>query len=197
MTQDRHGASSPSPDAREELREDASRLKDTAKHRAGEEAENRKGEAAKSARSASSAFRSAADELEHDADAPDWLGSAMRQAARQIGRAADGLDNRGMDEISRDVSRFARANPMAFLGASAAAGFAAARMLRAGAQRHDDMPVESHDEDRGVSGESGWQDERSHSAGSGQFADGTPTNSPRSASTTARGTLSDTKGGAL
>lgn len=192
MTQDRHSAASPSPETREELREDAERLKSTAKQQARGEAENRKGDAARGAHSASSALGSAADELERDDDAPQWLGAAMRQAARQVGRAADGLDDRGMDEIGRDVSRFARQNPLAFLGASAAAGFAAARVLRAGAQRHDDMPVTSRDD----SG-SGRRDESVPCASGGHHADAEPVGSPRRSARPDRDSLADRKGGAL
>ena len=134
------GAASTSQ-VREELGQDAERLKDTAESRAKQEAETRKSQAARAAGSASSALESAADELGRDDDAPDWLASAVRQAAGSIDRMAGQMEGRNVDEIGHEVARFARSNPGTFLAASAAAGIAAARVLRAGA----DSKRHSHD----------------------------------------------------
>jgi len=122
-----------------ELRQDAGRLKNSVGARARQEAESRKGEAVQVAGSASAALNSAAENLERNPDAPDWMASALQQAARQIDRLAGHVDGRNIDDLGREVAQFARANPGAFLAASAAAGFAAARVLRAGAgkQGHD------------------------------------------------------------
>jgi hypothetical protein len=127
------GSSSPtSSEVREELSGDASRLAQSAKERATQEAETRKQQATQTARSASSALGRAADDLEQDDGVPSWLSSAFRQTASGIERLAGNVEGRGVDELARDVTRFARENPGAFLAASAAAGFAAARFLRAG-----------------------------------------------------------------
>lgn len=138
MTQDYGGGSSGSPSTRsavgEELSQDASRLKETAGQRMEQEADSRKGQAAQIAGSASSALGKAASELEQDDNAPDWLGSAMRQAAGSIDRLAGEIDGRSVNELGQQLTSFARSNPGTFLAASAAAGFAAARFLRAGVE---------------------------------------------------------------
>lgn len=124
---------------RDELMQDAGRIKDKVGARAKQEAETRKGEAVQVAGSASAALQSAAENLQDNPDAPDWMATALQQAARQIDRLAGHVDGRGIDDLGHEVAQFARSNPGAFLAASAAAGFAAARVLRAGAdkQRHD------------------------------------------------------------
>jgi hypothetical protein len=119
---------------REELSQDASHLADTATERARQEAETRKQQTTQTARSASSALDRAAEELEQDENAPSWLSSAFRQTASGIERLARSLEGRSPDQLAGDVTRFARQNPGAFLAASAAAGFAAARFLKAGAE---------------------------------------------------------------
>ena len=132
------GSSSPtSSEVREELSADASRLAQSAKERATQEAETRKQQVTQTARAASSALGRVADDLEQDNDVPSWLSSAFRQTASGIERLAGNVEGRGADELARDVTRFARESPGAFLAASAAAGFAAARFLRAGATYSD------------------------------------------------------------
>ena len=137
------GSTSSTSEFKDEVSADANRLKDTATHRAKEEAEARKGQAAQTAQSASSALRGAADELEQDRNSPEWLSSAARQAAGGIERFAGEIQGRSADEIGRNVSRFARENPGTFLAASAAAGFAAARFFRAGADHRADHHSET------------------------------------------------------
>jgi hypothetical protein len=127
-------SSSTSSTIREELSGDASRLGDTAKERAKEEAETRKQQVTQTARSTSSALGRAADELDQDDSAPGWLAAAFRQTAQGIERVAGSVEGRSADQLARDLTRFARDNPTTFLAASAAAGFAAARLLRAGAE---------------------------------------------------------------
>lgn len=126
-------------DVGNELLQNAGRLKDSVGARAKQEAESRKGDAVQVAGSASAALNSAAENLERNSNAPDWMASALQGAARQIDRLAGHVDGRSIDDLGREIAQFARSHPGAFLAASAAAGFAAARVLRAGAdkQRHD------------------------------------------------------------
>lgn len=138
------GASSSSQKMGDELARDAGRLKDAAKDRAMREAETRKGEASVAAKSASSALDKAASELKQDEDAPEWLASAFEKTASRLERFAGGIENRSPEQIGREVSSFARQNPAAFLAASAAAGFAAARFLRAGAEYRHHQQDGSH-----------------------------------------------------
>ena len=123
---------------KEDLKADADRLKETAKSRASDEAEHRKSQATQTARSASSALEKAASELDQDQNAPDWLSSAFRQTAKGVEQFAGKVDSRSPEQMGREISRFARENPGSFLAASAAAGFAAARFLRAGADYRQD-----------------------------------------------------------
>ncbi|MGI8944074.1 MAG: hypothetical protein ACR2FJ_07585 [Qipengyuania sp.] len=118
---------------KEELKADAAQLKDTAQHRASDEAEKRKTQATRAARSASDALGKAARELDEDQDAPGWLSSAFRETAKGIDSFAGKVESRSPEQMGRDVSRFAREHPTSFLAASATVGFAAARFLRAGA----------------------------------------------------------------
>lgn len=122
-----------------ELKHDAARLKDNVAARAKQEAESRKGAAVSVAGSASSALDSAAQDLRDNPDAPDWMASAIQQAARTIEKFGQRIEGRSIDQLGDDVAEFARRSPGTFLAASAAAGFAASRVLRAGIdkKRHD------------------------------------------------------------
>lgn len=133
---------------RDELKHDAEHLKDTATGRAKQEAESRKGQAAQMVGSASSAFSTAAEQLQQNPDAPDWMASAIQQAARKMDAMASQIDGRSVDDLSRQVTSFARDNPAAFLAASAAAGFAAARVLRAGADKKRHGQSDHHDDEQ-------------------------------------------------
>jgi hypothetical protein len=134
----------------EELKHDAEHLGGTVAERGRQEAETRKNEAAHAVGAASAAFDDAAGDLRADPDVPDWMASALQQAARKIETMASQIEGRSVHDISSQVARFARENPGSFLAASAAAGFAAARVLRAGAdhKRHDREGVD-RDETQG------------------------------------------------
>lgn len=127
-------SSSGASDVKEELSGDAQRLKDTAQQRAEQEANAQKGKATSAAHSTSSALGKAAEQLRKDDNAPSWLSSAFETTAREIDRFASGIENKDASELRRDVTDFARQSPTAFLAASALAGFAAARFMRAGSE---------------------------------------------------------------
>ncbi len=155
MTRSGQSASGASgSETKQELKADADRLKETAKDRASQEADKRKSQATRAARSTSDALQTAAGDLDQDNDAPAWLASAFRETAKGIDRMAGKIDGRSPDQMGRDLTRFAREHPTSFLAASAAAGFAAARFLRAGADyshEHSDegqMGQRSSDWDR-------------------------------------------------
>lgn len=154
MTRPGGASTSTSQGVSGELAGDATRLKDTAKERALQAAESGKGQATQAAKSTSEALDKAADELRQDENAPDWLASAFKKTASGIESFASDIDQRSPEQLGRDVSRFARQNPTAFLAASAAAGFAAARFLRAGSQYQQDhqFDTESYGSAGGVAG---------------------------------------------
>lgn len=119
---------------RQEVSGDAARLANTAKQRMDHAAEGQKQAVAGAARSATSAIDRAVSALRDDEGAPDWLTKAFETTARQVESLATSIEGKNIDDLRRSASQFARSNPMAFLAASAAAGFAAARFLRAGSE---------------------------------------------------------------
>ena len=125
------------PGATDELSSDAKQLGQSAANRLHGEIDARKGVAAEQAKSVSTAIERAGGELN---DAPQWLKSAFEQGARQVQRFADTLENKDSRQIVDDVTSFARNNPGTFLAGCAAAGFAAARVFKAGA---DNQPAQS------------------------------------------------------
>ena len=120
------------PRLTDELRTDAQQLGSKAKDRIHSELDSRKGTAASQAKSVSSAMERTAGEL--GPDSPEWLKSTIRQAASQVQRFADTIEQKDSREMLNDVRNFARDNPTTFLAACAAAGFAAARLFKAGAE---------------------------------------------------------------
>jgi hypothetical protein len=155
----------------DEMKNDAGRLKESLGARAKQEAESRKGQAAHVAGSASSALNTAAEDLRANPEVPDWMATALQQAARKIENLAGQIEGRSIDQLGQDVTEFARRNPATFLAASAAVGFAAARVLRAGVdkKRHD-RDGEQGSQDSAV-GAQGWvADENMMPTETGSFA---------------------------
>lgn len=128
-------------DLREELGQDTAHLAETLKGRAMQSAETFKNKALDVTESATGAIEAAADKLRDNPDAPDWMASGLQKIARQIEQLASDLQGRSMDDMGRQASRLARDNPGTFLAASAAAGFAATRLLRAGAEHKHNTEV--------------------------------------------------------
>ena len=118
-----------------ELRSDAKQLGSTAANRLHSEVDARKGTAASQAKSVSDAIHNAAGQL--DQGAPAWLKSAFQQGADQIQRFAETLEQKDSRQILGEFQSFARERPGVFLGACAAAGFAAARIFKAGGEQQD------------------------------------------------------------
>jgi hypothetical protein len=114
-----------------ELRSDAHTIADSAKQRIHSEVDARKGGAAGQARAVSSALNRASQELE--SDGPSWLRSAFDNASKTVQRLADTVEQKDSRQLTRDVQQLAREHPASFLAACALAGFAAARVMQAGA----------------------------------------------------------------
>ena len=127
------GTGRQSGDAASELRSDAKQLGSTAADRLHSEVDARKDTAVNQANSVSSAMQRTAGDLGDDA--PAWLKSTIQQGADQIQRFASTLEQKDSREILNDVQSFARERPGTFLAACAAAGFAAARILKAGGEQ--------------------------------------------------------------
>ena len=115
-----------------ELRSDAKQVGNAAVNRLHSEVDARKSSAADQAKAVSGAIDRAASGL--DESAPAWLKSAFRQGAEQVQRFADTLEQKDSRQLVSEVSDFARSSPGTFLAGCAAAGFAAARLFKAGAE---------------------------------------------------------------
>jgi hypothetical protein len=116
---------------RDELRSDASAVTSSTKQRLHSELDSRKGDAATQAKSLSSALDAAANEL---SDSPSWLRSAFQHGAQTLQRFADTIEHKDSRQLTRDVQQMAREHPATFLAGCAMAGFAGARVLKAGAE---------------------------------------------------------------
>lgn len=135
----------------DELKQDAQGLKEAVMKHGEAQAEQGKERITAAASSASAAVQTAADQLRENDDAPDWLASAFMSVARQVNSMASRLQDKSPRELADETRRFAADNPTAFLFASAAAGFAASRFLRAGAEYHEDEAGSQGDDDRSQS----------------------------------------------
>lgn len=129
-----HTGESTTKQTASELKSDAQALGSKAANRVHGEVDARKGAAVAQAQSVSSAIRQTADGL--DEQAPQWLKSALTQGAQQIQRFADSIEQKDSRQLMREAQDFARNNPGTFLAACAAAGFAAARIFKAGAEQN-------------------------------------------------------------
>lgn len=137
-----------------ELRDDAKQLGSKAADRIHSEVDTRKSEAVSQAQSFSSAIEKTAGEMN---DGPEWLKSALQKGAQQIQRFADSVEHKDSRQLLNDAQRFARDNPGTFLAACAAAGFAAARIFKAGGEQgqHGTRQQGQWDPSVGVDGSTG------------------------------------------
>ena len=116
---------------RQELRGDAGKLGQIMAQRVASEVDTRKGAAASQAKTLSSALGKAAGEL--GSEGPGWLRTALERGARSIQHFAETIEQKDAQQLNQQVQRLARDNPGTFLAGCALAGFAAARIMRAGA----------------------------------------------------------------
>ncbi len=179
-------------EVKRELGEDAERLKHKAAETAEQQAQQGKQQVKRTAEATSSAFQKAADELRQDDDAPDWLANAVSSAAKQVSSLADDLNDTSPREMMRATSRFARENPASFLTASAALGFAAARVFRAGYEYDNNGAGGSSD--RGTSSTGGYGSSTGYGSGTGYASTGASRPGASTTSTTAGTTKTSTSG---
>jgi ElaB/YqjD/DUF883 family membrane-anchored ribosome-binding protein len=128
---------------RDELVSNAKGVGASAVNRLHSEIDGRKSEAVEQAKSVSSTIERAASDL--DDSAPRWLKSALEQGSQQIQKLADTLEHNDSRQIVDQVNQFARNSPATFLATCAAAGFAAARIFKAGATEADGAQPGSDD----------------------------------------------------
>ncbi len=135
---------------RERARELVSDAKETGHElvdRAGERArsgiENTKHKAARELDSVANALRGCGGELGTQEDS--MLAPYVERVADQVGRVANLLETRTVDDMAHDVESFARRNPALFLGGCFAVGMLAARFLKSSKPHlpvlYDDSPA--------------------------------------------------------
>jgi hypothetical protein len=159
-----------------ELKQDAQKLGSVAGERLTQEADSRKGAIATQARSVSQALEKAAGELGGQ-DTPDWLRSSLQNGAQTLQRLADRVENRDPRELLNDLNTLGRQHPGAFLGACALAGFAVARVFKAGTGAASGSGMDSTSGMGGTSGigaTSGQINDPLGASGSGQFSGTAP-----------------------
>lgn len=110
----------------EEAKRQGQELYDEAVDRARNEARQQTSRAADGLRAFSHDLRSMAEESDTQTSVDRWA----RRGAGELDSFADRLDDRGIDGIVDDVSRFARRNPGTFLAAALGAGMVAGRVIR-------------------------------------------------------------------
>jgi len=129
----------------------AERLKDAAtaqmnqvSERAKYFASRRKDAAADQFVGISAAIDRVADELQGE-DTTAEVGGYAHDLAGGVRRLSDNMRNKSVDEIVTMIQDFGRRQPIAFLGASALAGFVASRLVMASARRQDGTSIGSGD----------------------------------------------------
>lgn len=111
------------------IRQEAAGLASSARQKAFEGAEQGKAAAASSLSDFTAAIRKASEELgERDQSMAAGL---ARQAASGLEQAADAINGRSVQDLTRSVADFARRQPGAFLIGAALAGVALGRFARA------------------------------------------------------------------
>ncbi len=128
-TPEHGGGSGPSGGIGSELRSDARTIGDAAESRVLGAVDQRKGGAAQQVKSVATALDRAGGELQRS---PDWIRTAFQSASEALQRLGDTVEQRDARDLSREIQRLARENPGTFLAGCALAGFAAARVLKAG-----------------------------------------------------------------
>ncbi len=132
--------------AGEALRSEGAGLADSVRRRAVEGAEEGKAAAASSLSAFTAAIRKASDELgERDQSMAAGL---ARQAASGLEQAAEAIEGRSVQDLTRSVADFARRQPGAFLIGAALAGVALGRFARASGDHAGPMGARHSGDDR-------------------------------------------------
>jgi ElaB/YqjD/DUF883 family membrane-anchored ribosome-binding protein len=138
---------------RDELVTGAKGVGASAVNRLHSEVVARKGDAVEQVKSVSSTIERAVSDL--DDSAPSWLKSALEQGSQHLQKLADTIEQNDSRQIVDQVNQFARNSPATFLASCAAAGFAAARIFKAGAGEADAGPSGADNADQDFPPE--WQ----------------------------------------
>ncbi|MFZ3585337.1 hypothetical protein ACOI1H_24910 [Loktanella sp. DJP18] len=121
--------------ATEEAKESAKTMMQSAKVAVSDQVDAAKDTAANEVDGIASALRKAADELRDDSP----QSRTFRQLSTGLADFSDTIRGKDFSELTRDVSAFARRNPVVFLGGAVLIGLAASRFAKASEHAsHDD-----------------------------------------------------------
>jgi hypothetical protein len=124
---------------RQKFMADAKDIGISAVNRFHTELDARKGTVVSHVQAISSMLENAASGL--DENAPGWLRSVLDQGSQQVCKLVDTLEQDDSRHIVDQVNQFARRSPTTFLVLCAAAGFAAGRILKAGSDKDNALPL--------------------------------------------------------
>lgn len=134
------------------IKSDAAQLGARAGERIASEADARKGMVGEQLRQLSGAIDAAGNSL-GEGQSPQWVSQGLQSLSQSVSRFAEQIETRDARSLASDVQQFARSSPALFLAGCAAAGFAAARVLRAGASDASSTDEASSFGDEGSFGE--------------------------------------------
>lgn len=121
--------------ATEEVRESAKTMVQSAKGAVSDQVDAARATAASEVDGIASALRKAADELRDDSP----QSRTFRQLSTGLADFSDTIRGKDFSELTRDISAFARRNPVVFLGGAVLIGLAASRFAKASEHAsHDD-----------------------------------------------------------
>ena len=121
--------------ARKRIKEEASSLKEQATGRARDYARQGKDRATGTIREFSGAMDDAAKSVD-ERFGPEY-GEYAHMAASAVSSFAEKLDKKDVDELLKDAEALVRKSPVAAIGIAAVAGFAIARLVKAGLAEQD------------------------------------------------------------
>ncbi len=127
-------AQSAASDAAKTVKDTAREAVDAAQNEAKTRAESAKSSVAGEVSNVASALRTAADEMRSGSPQERTFG----QIAEGLADASEAIRQKDLGEVARDLSDFARRNPLVFLGGAALVGFAATRFAKASAETRED-----------------------------------------------------------
>lgn len=113
--------------AADEVKDSAKTLAQSAKGAVADQVDAAKSTAANEVDGIASALRKAADELRDDSP----QSRTFRQLSTGLADFSDTIRGKDFSELTRDVSAFARRNPVVFLGGAVLIGLAASRFAKA------------------------------------------------------------------
>lgn len=121
--------------AKKRIKEEASSLKSQATDKARDYARQGKDKATGTIKEVSAAMDDAARSV--DERFGEDYGEYARMAASAVASFADKLDKKDVDDLLKDAEQLVRKSPAAAIGIAAVAGFAIARLVKAGLADRD------------------------------------------------------------